>query len=205
MRVLVIGGTGFNGRRIVRRLLDHGHDVTVVTRGELPTAWSARVAQIRLDRKDSAAFAAACGDLTFDAVIDNIAYRPLTPASALEVFGSRIGQYLFTSTMAVYHDLLRRTCPIAEDEADLDFGPDPTQARDGAPPDPWPCLCQREARGRAGGGASRCAVDGHARIDDRRPGRLGRRDLVVDPADSRPRSDPGPRQRARPRFPGHLC
>ena len=59
MRVLVIGGTGFNGRRIVRRLLDHGHDVSVVTRGELPPAWNARVAQIRLDRKDSTAFAAA--------------------------------------------------------------------------------------------------------------------------------------------------
>ena len=30
MKVLVTGGTGFTGSHLVRRLLDHGHDVVVV-------------------------------------------------------------------------------------------------------------------------------------------------------------------------------
>jgi len=32
MRVFVIGGTGFLGTHLLRKLLDHGHDVTVLTR-----------------------------------------------------------------------------------------------------------------------------------------------------------------------------
>jgi len=127
MRVLVIGGTGFNGRRIVARLLDHDHSVTVVARGDLPSAWQARVAQIRVDRKDAAAFGAACAGLEFDAVIDNIAYAPADARGALEALEARIGQYLFTSTMAVYHDLLRRRSPVQEDEVRLDFWPGPDE------------------------------------------------------------------------------
>jgi nucleoside-diphosphate-sugar epimerase len=34
MRVLVIGGTRFIGPRVVRRLVDHGHDVAVFSRGQ---------------------------------------------------------------------------------------------------------------------------------------------------------------------------
>jgi nucleoside-diphosphate-sugar epimerase len=123
MRVLVIGGTGFNGRRIVARLLERGHTVSVVARGDLPPAWTGQVAHVRVDRTDAAAFRAACASLEFDAVIDNIAYQPSYAAIALEVFGSRIGQYLFTSTMAVYHDLLRRSSPIHEDQANLAYRP----------------------------------------------------------------------------------
>jgi len=123
MRVLVIGGTGFNGRRIVARLLDHGHTVSVVARGELPAVWAGRVAHVRVDRKDAAAFGAACAGLEFDALIDNIAYQPSDAATTLDLFGSRIGQYLFTSSMAVYHDLLRRSSPIHEDEANLAYRP----------------------------------------------------------------------------------
>jgi nucleoside-diphosphate-sugar epimerase len=127
VRVLVIGGTGFNGRRIVARLLEHGHRVSVISRGDLPSAWRERVAHIRVDRKDTAAFASACAGLEFDAVIDNVAYTPADAGSALEAFGTRIGQYLFTSTMAVYHDLLQRTSPIHEDEVDLDYRPAPDE------------------------------------------------------------------------------
>jgi nucleoside-diphosphate-sugar epimerase len=127
VRVLVIGGTGFNGRRIVARLLEHGHQVSVISRGDLPSAWRDRVGHIRVDRKDARAFASACAGLEFDALIDNIAYSPADASSALQAFGTRIGQYLFTSTMAVYHDLLQRTSPIHEDEVDLDYRPGPDE------------------------------------------------------------------------------
>ena len=127
MRALVIGGTGFNGRRIVARLLERGHQVSVISRGDLPSGWRDRVDHIRVDRKDTRAFASACAGLEFDALIDNIAYTPADARSALDAFGTRIGQYLFTSTMAVYHDLLQRTSPIHEDEVDLDYRPGPDE------------------------------------------------------------------------------
>ena len=36
MRVLVMGGTQFNGLALVRELARHGHDVTVLNRGKTP-------------------------------------------------------------------------------------------------------------------------------------------------------------------------
>lgn len=125
MRVLVIGGTGFNGRRIVARLLEAEHQVSVVSRHDLPPGWHGRVAHVGVDRGDAQAFRDACAGLEIDAVIDNIAYRPRDAEIALETLGNRIQQYLFTSTMAVYHDLLTRTAPAHESVADLDYRPGP--------------------------------------------------------------------------------
>src|SRR6266446_66638 len=34
MRILMVGGTGPSGIPIVRRLVEHGHDVTILHRGE---------------------------------------------------------------------------------------------------------------------------------------------------------------------------
>ncbi|GAC1322393.1 MAG: SDR family oxidoreductase [Chloroflexota bacterium] len=127
MRVLIIGGTGFNGRRIVARLLDAEHQVSVVSRRTLPADWHSRVAHLQVDRADAAAFRDACAGREFDAVIDNIAYRPRDAEIALETLGDRIQQYLFTSTMAVYHDLLTRAAPAHESDADLDYTPGPDE------------------------------------------------------------------------------
>ncbi len=49
MRVLVIGGTGFIGPHIVRRLLDRGHDVTVLHRGISETDLPAAVTHVHAD------------------------------------------------------------------------------------------------------------------------------------------------------------
>ena len=50
--------------------------MTVIARSDLPSTWQGRVAHIRVDRKDAAAFSGACAGLKFDAVVDNIAYTP---------------------------------------------------------------------------------------------------------------------------------
>jgi uncharacterized protein YbjT (DUF2867 family) len=36
MRVLVIGGTGFIGARVLRKLIDEGHEAMVFHRGQTP-------------------------------------------------------------------------------------------------------------------------------------------------------------------------
>jgi nucleoside-diphosphate-sugar epimerase len=127
MHVLVIGGTGFNGRRIVDRLLGVDHRVTVVSRGDLPAAWHGRVNHLRVDRREPGTLTTSLDGQSFDAVIDNIAYQPADAELTLRALGTRIGQYLFTSTMAVYHDLLSRTSPVVEDEADLSYRPGPEE------------------------------------------------------------------------------
>ena len=50
MRVLVIGGTGFIGAPVVGRLVERGHHVTVVHRGEHEPPGPAAVPHIHADR-----------------------------------------------------------------------------------------------------------------------------------------------------------
>lgn len=102
MRVLVLGGSGYVGHRLTERLVARGDEVTVVSRGILHPAILESVEHIRVDRKDREAFEAAFRDRHYDAVMDNIAYELGDAESAIRAFRGRIGQYLYTSTMAVY-------------------------------------------------------------------------------------------------------
>jgi nucleoside-diphosphate-sugar epimerase len=118
MRVLVIGGSGYVGRRITERLVERGDEVTVVSRGLLQPSILSSVEAIQVDRKDYQAFEAAFSSRQFDAVIDNIAYDKADAESSVRAFRGRIRQYLYTSTMAVY-DSARMERPVRESDAVL--------------------------------------------------------------------------------------
>src|SRR5437762_3145042 len=118
MQVLVLGGTGYVGRRVTERLVDRGDDVAVVSRGKLHPSVLDNVEHIQVDRKDRSAFEAAFQGRQFDAAIDNIAYEREDAESVVRAFRGRIGQYLYTSTMAVY-DATRMERPVREGDAVL--------------------------------------------------------------------------------------
>lgn len=131
MRVLVIGGSGYLGKRIVQRLAERGDDVTAVSRGRLATTMPDRVRRLHLDRQDRPAFEAAFQAEHFDAVIDIIAYDAEDIASSVRAFGGRVQQYILTSTMAAYHDAFR-LAPLREEDADLRYIPTPDDPADTA-------------------------------------------------------------------------
>lgn len=124
MRVLVIGGTGYVGHRILEQLLQRGADVAVVSRGNLAPAVMSQVQHFTVDRKDRAGFESMFQSERFDAVIDNIAYDRADIESAARAFGGRVRQYLFTSSMAIYHDASALD-PLQETDAELTFLPGP--------------------------------------------------------------------------------
>jgi nucleoside-diphosphate-sugar epimerase len=62
-RVLVTGGTGFLGRRLVERLLDEGRRVTVLGRTPAPELEARGVRFIRASLDDAPAVAAACAGI----------------------------------------------------------------------------------------------------------------------------------------------
>lgn len=124
VRVLVIGGTGYLGRRIVEQLLAAGHEVSVVSRGNLAPDIMAQITHIAADRRDRAAFTERLRGASFDAVIDNIAYDRDDIENAVATFGGRVQHYLFTSSAAVYHDP-SGLAPLRESDADLNFLPGP--------------------------------------------------------------------------------
>jgi nucleoside-diphosphate-sugar epimerase len=78
MRVLVIGGTGFIGRHLTRRLIEAGHEVTVFHRGhrgqtnaDLP----AGVNHISGERRELQAFSSEFKRIKPDVALDMICYN----------------------------------------------------------------------------------------------------------------------------------
>jgi nucleoside-diphosphate-sugar epimerase len=121
MRVLVIGGTLFIGKLLVKRLLGAGHEVTILHRkAEHP--FGRKVRNLTADRNDAASVRAAVSGHRFDAVYD-IAYdweRGTTAqqveATAKSIPGD-ITRYIFMSSVAAYGDGLNHAedDPLASD------------------------------------------------------------------------------------------
>lgn len=102
MRVLVTGGNRYIGLDLVFELARRGHDVTVINSHVAPLPDGAR--RIHADRRLAGAFEAALTGHRddFDVVFDNTAYVPGDLEPMIELFRDRIGQYVFTSSQAVY-------------------------------------------------------------------------------------------------------
>ncbi len=115
MKVLVMGGTQFNGLALVRELVRSGHDVTILNRGKTAAALPAGVARLVADRTDPESVRKALAGHEFDCVQDISAYRPEDVRLMTEVLRGRVGHYVFASSTVIYaaSDLL----PITEDHA----------------------------------------------------------------------------------------
>lgn len=114
MNVLVLGGTRFFGKRLVRRLIDEGYRVTVATRGQQPLNITG-VEHIAVDRHDRQAMEAALSGKPFDVVYDQVGYSPDDARIACHVFNGNIGRYIFTSSASVYEP---QTIPLKEEHFD---------------------------------------------------------------------------------------
>ena len=104
--VLVIGGTLFIGRALVRRLLARGDRVTILHRGE-GTPFGSQVEEIRCDRNDTEATAQAVSSQPFDLVFDNVYdWQRGTTAEQVEAAAKAcpdtVKRYVFTSSVAAY-------------------------------------------------------------------------------------------------------
>src|SRR6201986_3447764 len=126
MRVLVIGGTLFIGKLLVKRLLTAGHEVTILDRkAEHPFGRRGRNAIA--DRTDAASIRGAVAGLRFDAVYD-IAYDPERGTTAAQVEATAksipgdLSRYIFMSSVAAYGDGLNHS---EDDPLASDIHPDP--------------------------------------------------------------------------------
>ncbi len=106
MRILVIGGTLFIGKLLVARLLEAGHEVTLLHR-KAENPFGSKVADAVADRNDAAAVASALAGRRFDAAYD-IAYdwqrgttAPQVEATARAVPGE-LSRYIFMSSAGAY-------------------------------------------------------------------------------------------------------
>jgi 2'-hydroxyisoflavone reductase len=99
MRILVIGGSSFVGRGIVRAALDSGHEVTLFNRGMTDPGAFPEAEHLTGDRNSDLS---ALEGRSWDATVDVCAYVPAQVRSLLSTLGDRAGQFTFISTISVY-------------------------------------------------------------------------------------------------------
>ncbi len=116
MKVLVIGGSQFNGYSLVQELARRGHDTTVLNRGRTETSLPEGVQRLVGDRTDAERMRELFARSEYDAVYDTCAYHPADVEMMSGLFGGRTGHYVFLSSVAIYAP--SRILPIAEDFPD---------------------------------------------------------------------------------------
>lgn len=99
MRILVIGGTQFVGRHIVRHALQRGHDVTLFHRGLTGDDLFPEATHVHGDRNEDLT---PLGEGEWDATIDVCAYVPRQVRELARALGGRGGCHVLISTISVY-------------------------------------------------------------------------------------------------------
>ncbi len=121
MRLLVLGGTGFLGRAIVRSGLDRGWTVTTFNRGLTGQDVSGVVA-LRGDRGELRSVELLAEANTWDAVLDCSGYVPRNVLAVSSLLAPRVDRYIFVSSVSAYADW--PASPLTEESPLLECPPD---------------------------------------------------------------------------------
>ncbi len=131
MKVLLIGGTRYIGHHCVERLLEEGHELTLLHRGATPSAFAGSVREVLADRTRPMSWSALPeGD--WDLCLDLCAYKPEESQAAVEALRGRVGRFVHVSTGQVYLVLDPVPSPAREYDYDgaLSAQPPPGPDRD---------------------------------------------------------------------------
>jgi nucleoside-diphosphate-sugar epimerase len=117
MKALFIGGTGIISTAVTRLAVERGIDVSLLNRGQRAAA-PAGARQIRVDISDEKATRAALAGLSFDVVVDWIAFTAPQVERDIALFSGNTGQYIFISSASAYqkppsHWLITESTPLS--------------------------------------------------------------------------------------------
>src|SRR5258708_3467933 len=121
MKVLLIGGTGLISTAIVDQLVERGDEVTVFNRGVTEWRIPQNVKVLHGDRWKAAEFENQMKPLSFDAVIDMVAFAPENAESILRAFTGRVKHIVVCSTVCVYGGPMTKL-PATDDEPHRPLG-----------------------------------------------------------------------------------
>ncbi len=113
MKLLFVGGTGIISSACTELALERGMELHLLCRGQSPRPVPEGAIVHHADIRDPARVRAALGDLSFDAVVNFVAFVPEHIASDIELFRDRTRQYVFISSASVYRKPIS-SWPIVE-------------------------------------------------------------------------------------------
>lgn len=117
MRALFIGGTGNISTATSRLAVELGWELYLLNRGTRPVD-IAGARSIIADINQPQQVAQAISDLSFDVVVNWIAFKPEDVQRDIELFAARTQQYIFISSASVYqkpptHPVITESTPLA--------------------------------------------------------------------------------------------
>ena len=118
MKVLFIGGTGIISTACTKLAIERGIEVTLLNRGRHSSHPPAGAKTAAVDIEDAAAVSQALAGVSFDAVVDWIAFVPAHVERDIALFRGRTRQYIFISSASVYqkpatHYPITESTPLA--------------------------------------------------------------------------------------------
>ncbi len=102
MKILFVGGTGIISSACSELALQQGMELYLLNRGRSSRPTPAGAIHLRGDIHQPASVTTALGDLTFDAVVEWVAFTPDQVKSDIELFRNRTRQYIFISSASAY-------------------------------------------------------------------------------------------------------
>jgi nucleoside-diphosphate-sugar epimerase len=102
MKVLFIGGTGIISTAVSRLAVEAGIQLYHLNRGLRPDRQIPGVTTILADFRQPGAAEAVLAGMTFDAVVDWIAFHPADIQRDIALFRGRTGQFVFISSASAY-------------------------------------------------------------------------------------------------------
>ena len=102
MKILFIGGTGIISTAISTLLIEQGHELYLLNRGNRNNAIPAGAISLIADIHDEKAVSELIKELSFDAVADFIAFVPAHLERDYRLFKDKTKQFLFISSASAY-------------------------------------------------------------------------------------------------------
>lgn len=125
MNALVLGGTGFLGRRLVESLTADGVETYVLNRGRTPADLPDTVGRLVADRTDEGALRRALDGRDWDAVYDVSGVVQAASGAGVDalvtMLDGHVGRYVFVSSQSVYR--MDGRFPWAETDPVVDADP----------------------------------------------------------------------------------
>ena len=102
MKILFIGGTGVISSASVELAAERGMDVVLINRGTTNRPVPENVTEIHGDIRKPDEIKTLIRDMSFDVVVDWIAFEPKHIETDLELFRDKADQFIFISSASVY-------------------------------------------------------------------------------------------------------
>lgn len=104
LKILILGGTTFLGPHLVQELQQHGHEVTIFTRGNQSSKFS-NIEELQGDRDGDLE---ALKNRSWDAIIDTSGHLPRLVRESSRLLANSTNHYTFISTIGVYQDFYKQ-------------------------------------------------------------------------------------------------